>query len=153
MPGGGPLVAISALDKLDEEQLFAELGQRLRTIGFEPHLSAQFDLSVPQTPETQGLAEDFRAFGRRFFSRVNQQAYDLVCGSDVEGLKERQKLEESIGLGRESFSAGLATLLVAQLGLAPAIAAVVAMLLVRLFFKPALGAMCDTWKEKLPKAP
>lgn len=151
MPAGDPLAAVSALDRFDEEQLFGVLGQRLRTISFEPHLSAQFDLSIPPNVESQGMADDFRAFGRRFFSRVNQQAYELVCGSDIEDSTDRKKLAESIALGKESFTAALGTLLVAQLGLAPAVAIVVALLIVRLFFKPTLGAICETWKEKKEK--
>jgi hypothetical protein len=45
----------------------------------------------------------------------------------------------------------VASLLVAQLGLAPAIAAVVAALIIKHVFSNALGAMCDVWKDKLPE--
>jgi hypothetical protein len=40
--------------------------------------------------------------------------------------------------------------LVAQLGIAPILAAAVAALIIRLFFKPAYQEMCVIWKKKLP---
>lgn len=47
----------------------------------------------------------------------------------------------------------IAGLLVANLAMAPAAATVVAALVLRLFFKPAYGAMCEVWRTKLPAAP
>jgi len=147
------MAAVTTLDKLNDDALYAELGGRLRTIGGQPQLSAQFALPVNFQAEAMGPLDDLRAFGRRFFDRVNRQAYQLVCGSDPENTKDREKVAESMGMGKDMFATTLTTLLVAQLGLAPAIAPVVALLIVRLCFKPALGAMCDVWKEKLGAVP
>jgi hypothetical protein len=96
-----------------------------------------------------GLREDFKAFGKRFFERASGQAYGLLCGSDPKDREQREKVTSALGLGKESFAAGLTGLLIAELGLAPAIATVVALLLVRLFFRPALDSMCEVWHRKL----
>jgi hypothetical protein len=41
--------------------------------------------------------------------------------------------------------------LVSAAGMAPAIATVVAVLIIRLFFKPVYATMCAAWKDKLPQ--
>jgi len=49
------------------------------------------------------------------------------------------------------MSAMLAAALVSSFGWAPAIAAVVAALVVKLFFRSGYEIACQMWKEKLPK--
>lgn len=112
--------------------------------------SGHFDVQPDQTLESQGIMEDFAGFGRRYFQRLNLQAYALVCGSDAENSEQRQELIHAFGIGRDAVAPALAAMLVGYLGLAPAIAAVVAALMIRLFFQPGYEAMCDTWKTKLP---
>jgi hypothetical protein len=141
--------ALEALLDYNEDRLFSELGMRLKAVQKDPANSSQFDLAPDKSIEALGLAEDIRAFGRKYFARVNAQVYSLVCGSDADETEERNKLMEAFGVGADAVGPALAALLVAQLGLAPAIAAVVAALAIRLFFKPAHEAMCETWKEKL----
>jgi hypothetical protein len=155
MPTVDPSGAVAALDPLDDEQLFAELGTRLQINAREPQLSGQFTVAAaPKQLEALGPIEDLRNFGKRFFARVNRQAYGLVCGADPENQADREQLADALKLGKEAFAATLTSLLMAYLGLAPLIAPVVAMLIVRLFFHPAYGAMCDVWKQKLgPAAP
>jgi hypothetical protein len=145
--------AVEMLMTYDEDRLYSELGMRLRTVRRDPTKSAQFDL-VPDTPlEELGVADDLRAFGRKFFDRVSTQAYALVCGSDSEQTEERGKLLQAFGIGRDAVAPALSVLLVGHLGLAPAIAAVVATLIVRLFFRPAHEAMCEVWQGRLPQTP
>jgi biopolymer transport protein ExbB/TolQ len=49
-------------------------------------------------------------------------------------------------------AAYLATALVATFGLAPAIAAAIAAIVVRRFFKPAYQEFCKAWSERIAKA-
>ena len=94
----------------------------------------------------------FRDFGRRFFERLMPDAYKLMCGAEDE--EERQEDRRCLlSLGREEVGAVIAGLLVANLAMAPAAATVVAALVLRLFFKPAYGAMCEVWRTRLPAAP
>lgn len=141
--------ATSRLMAYSEADLYRELGQRLKQIARDPSGSADFDLQVGPQIETLGAVDDIRTFGEQYFNRVNQQVYALICGTETENGAERTRLLDAFNLGRDAVTSTLAALLVAQLGLAPAIAAVMATLVIKLFFQPAHGAMCDVWKTHL----
>jgi hypothetical protein len=143
--------AVESLAGQDEDQLYKELGLRLQAIQRDPSISASFEPQIPTQLEAMGAAEDLRAFGQRFFQRVNVQAYQLVCGQEDEDSEDRESVINAFGLGRDAVAAAIAGLLVAQLGLAPAIAAVVAALIIRVFFRSAYEAMCEVWSEKQPQ--
>jgi hypothetical protein len=142
--------AVEALTEHDADQLFTELGMRLETIQSDPSKSGQFNLVPDKSKEALGLMDEFRSIGQKYFNRVNVLAYGLVCGSDSENEKERNALLKSFELGSDAVGPALAAILVGHLGLAPAIAAVVAVLIVKLFFKPGYDTMCEYWKSKLP---
>jgi hypothetical protein len=144
-----PDVAVATLDPLSEDELYAELGERLKAIGARPDLSGTFNLQERVASEPMGLVDDVKAFGQRFFARTQEQAFELVCGTEAEDRQLRKHFTDALGLGKEATAATLASLLVLHLGLAPAIAPVVALLIVRLFFAPAKGAMCDLWRKKI----
>ncbi len=147
-------MARPALDDLlkqpDETKLYAELTNRVYAIRANPSLGGSFAPEYPHV-EDYGAKEDLEAFGKRFFDRLSAQAYELMCGSDAENTQERKKLVDAFGIGKQAVAPALAALLVTYLGLAPAIAAVVAAIAITLFFQSAYGAMCDIWKTKLPK--
>jgi len=142
--------ATEKLLSLDETALYGELAVRLQQIKRDPAASAEFDLTVDKaTTEAMGPFDSLVNFGRCFFNRVSRQAYALMCGADAENTNERHQLAEAFGLGKEAVAPALAVLLVAHLGLAPAIAAVLAAIAIKLFFKPAYEAMCEVWQENL----
>ncbi len=145
--------AVAALSSKDDDALFLELGKRVAMNRKDPRTVTDFDPTVEPEFEALGVMSDLVTLGRDFFGRVNKQAYELMCGADAEDSQERKKLTEAFGLGKDAIGAALAALLVAYLGLAPALAAVVAALALRLFFKPGYEAMCDLWKSKLPSNP
>jgi len=92
-----------------------------------------------------------KEFGQRYFDKVNKQVYELVCGDTKDNEQERSKLSQAFGLDKTTFAAMLAAALVSSFGWAPAIAAVVAALVVKLFFRPGYEVACQLWKDKLPK--
>lgn len=142
--------ATERLLTLDDDALYAELAVRLQAIKQDPTASADFDLTVNQSSvEAMGAWDNLTDFGRRFFDRMSKQAYALMCGADADDSNERQQLTEAFGIGKDAVAPALAALLVAQLGLASAIAAVLAAIAIRLFFKPAYEAMCEVWHDKL----
>src|SRR5262249_35232467 len=139
---------ISELEKMNDEELYADLGQRLHVLRFEPAAAGQFVPAIAPTAEALGPLEDLRAFGRRYFERVERQADNLICGNDPELREDREEITRSLGLGREAFASTMTTFLIAQLGLAPIIAPVVAVLVVRLVVQPAYGSLCDVWGQR-----
>ncbi len=143
--------AIDSLLQSDESQLYEELAIRLKAMGSDPAKSGSFAPAVTYDAATMGFLDDLRDFGKRFMERMNVSFYNLVCGKQGEDVKERKKVAEAFGIGKTEVAAVLAGLLVSEFGLAPAIAAVVASLIIKLFFRNAYEAMCEVWKGKLPQ--
>ena len=98
-----------------------------------------------------GPLDDVREYGRRLARRWNREAYSLVCGADADDAGDRQELLASFGMGETAAAAALCSLFVAQLGMAPALATVLAVIILKHFFRPAYQEFCGLWKEKLPK--
>lgn len=144
--------AESVVDKLmvsDEQQLFEQLGIRALAISRDPAKGSSFDPRVTYDQSKMGLMEDVIDFGKRLFSRWNEQAYKLICGSDPKDEKDREELLKAFNVSDGAIAAALSTLLVTHLGLAPAIAVVIAVLVIKRFVRPTYKEFCDTWKKKL----
>lgn len=144
--------ALPAIEKLllnEENQLFEELGTRVRAIEQEPQLAGQFEPKFSIEVEHMGALDDLRALGRRIFDRWQQSCYELVCGSDSEDSEARTKFFQAIGLGESTAAATLCAILVSQVGVAPAIAAVISGIVIKRFFFPAHEEFCEMWKAKL----
>jgi hypothetical protein len=142
--------AIEKLMQSDLEQLYQELGIRLKALAADAAVAGSFDPEVSYEPAVMGLMDDVKAFAKKFFEKMSREAYGLICGGGLTS-EEQKKLTEALG-NKVDFATWLAAVLVAHLALAPAAAAVVAALVVRLFFKPAHAAMCEVWASKLGKA-
>ena len=141
--------AVAPLLSADEDQLYAELGIRARALTDDPAAAGSFDPDVTFDESQMGALDDVKAFGRRLFARWNREAHSLVCGSDPDDAADREKLANAFGLGEAAVAGYVATLLVGSLGLAPALAAVIAALVVKRFFKPARDEFCETWATSL----
>ena len=145
--------AQSAVSKLlsvtDKDQLYLELGKRLAINRIDHRKASDFEPEVEPEFETLGFASDLKQAGILYFGRVNKQAYELVCGSAADDLKERDSLTKAFGIGPDAVAAALAPILVSHLAIAPAIAAVVAALTMKLFFRPGYDTMCEVWKGKV----
>jgi hypothetical protein len=144
---------IEKLMQSDVNQLYEELGIRVKAYGNDLSVATSFAPQVAYTAELMGPLDDLRLFGKEFFGRVNRQAYELVCGNALTDKKDRAKLEGAFKIGPTDVAAYLAVLLVGHFGLAAGAAAVVAALIIKLFFKPGHEAMCLVWATKLPKPP
>jgi hypothetical protein len=143
--------AVEDLLQADESQLYEELAIRVKGMQSDPGKAGSFAPDVTYDAADMGALDDLRAFGTAFFKRLNVSAFNLICGVEAEDAEERQTVLDSFGLGKEAVAAAIAGLLVAQLGLAPAVAAVVAALVIKHVFRNAHEAMCEVWKEKLPQ--
>jgi hypothetical protein len=141
--------ALERLLQSEPDQLFAELGLRQKAIENDPAQAGLFETTATYDAPFAGPLDALKEFGQRFFDRVNKDVYNLVCGDDRENAAERKKLLDALGLGDVAFAGVLTSVLVSSFGWAPAIATVVAALVVKLFFKNAHAAMCEVWKKRL----
>jgi hypothetical protein len=145
--------AASAIEKLmqsDPDQLYSELGLRQKAILENPQVAGLFDPDISYDAPFAGPLDVLKEFGQNLFDRLSKSVYDLICGTGSENEEDRKKIEVAISLGATATATALASLLVGSFFLAPAIAAVVATIAVKLFFKATYGAFCDTWKKHLP---
>ncbi|NJD52282.1 MAG: hypothetical protein FIB07_05375 [Candidatus Methanoperedens sp.] len=143
--------AVQKLLKSDEEQLYEKLGIRAKAIAQDPTKGSSFEPQVTYDKAQMGLKEDVMEFGQRLFNRLDLEAYKLICGSETEDTNDRKDLIKAFSTNDEAtIAAALSALLVTNLGLAPAIAAVVAVILVKRFFRPVYEEFCQTWKKNLP---
>lgn len=151
---------LQALSNLNEEELEARLGMRAQTIGDDLKRgntrSASVDSLEIDTAVPRGVLDDALAAGQRLFNWISPAAYNLLCtplGGDSadETMKELVKLlDEDLEKNIAKAAGMLAPFLVSSLGLAPAIAAVVATLIIKRTSKQGGKLICDNWKNTLP---
>lgn len=137
-------LAVERLLQSDEGQLYEQIGIRSKAIQRDPSISGSFEPLVTYDQAKMGLKEDVLELGKRVFGIWNAQAYQVFCGSGFEDAKDREALKASLGMGDVAAAASLASLLVA-LGISPAIAPVVAALVIKRFFRPAYQEFCAMW--------
>jgi hypothetical protein len=143
--------SLGRLLQASEGQLYEQLGIRAKALAHDPAIAGSFDPQVSYDGAQMGPLDDVREFGQRLFRRWNQEAYKLICGGDIDDADDRKKLLAAFGGGDVAVGAVLAGLFVQYLGMAPALAGVVAALVLKHFFRPAFGEFCGLWLEKLPK--
>jgi hypothetical protein len=142
---------VNNLLNVDEDTLFEQLGIRAKAIQKNPELSSSFEPMVRYDQAGMGGLDDVRSYGKRLFRRCSAEGYQLFCGDDPEDEEDRKDLAEAFGVSERKVAAFVAAALVAQLGLAPAIAAIIAALLIKRFLiKPGYKLSCQAWKAYLP---
>jgi hypothetical protein len=117
--------------------LFTTLGARLQAFNENPALALSFSSTL-----TAGFNDTLRDLGKRYFKLVEKALHELLCGSDGEDV--RKKIAEA-GMNWGAIGAILAGAIAGLLGVAPAIAAALAAVIIFLFIKPAGRLACDTW--------
>lgn len=150
LAAAGPAGEAAGADRLasaDDEALFVELGRRAMAIEADPSHAGDLALAAPDSPEAWTPA--FSARGRRLFSRIERELRGLMCGESGADAADRARLREAFGLGDEAVAAALVGALTGVLGLAPAVAAVAAALLMRLVVRPLHSETCAFWAQRL----
>jgi hypothetical protein len=148
------------LSALPEDELEAQLGIRAQTIGEEAARgvaeSASIESIDPNAPVPRGLVDDALATGQRLFNWINPAAYRLLCtplggeGSDETMRQLVNLLDEDLEKNMAKAAGMLAPFLTANLGLAPAVAALVSTLIIKRVAKGASKFACDSWQKTLP---
>jgi len=126
--------AVNSLLKADEAQLYAEIGIRLKAIESDPGKSSSFAPDVAYDATSMGVLDDLRDVGKRYVQKLHTSLHLLVSEGEDGNVEEHQKMTEAYGKGKAEVAAVMAGLMVTKIGLAPAIAAVVASVITKLFF-------------------
>jgi hypothetical protein len=142
---------VEKLLKAEESQLYEQLGIRAKVLAIDPTRGSSFEPDVTYEQAVMGPKEDVYEFGQRLFRRWNLEVYKLICGNDPEDQKDRDSLMNAFGINEVAVAAALSVLLVTQLGIAPALAVVLAALITKRFFRPGYEEFCQVWNKKLPK--
>ena len=152
-------VLMDSLWELDEEQLEAQIGSRVEAIeddvagrgarGVDPASLDSIDVGFA----TKGAIDPrFLEAGKQLFDRVNPLVYELMCkplgGDDAE---TRKILDETVNQNYTKAAGMLAPVLVNGVGLAPAVATLVATLIIKKVSKYIATGICETWENNLPK--
>ncbi|NLY37202.1 MAG: hypothetical protein GX046_08220 [Tissierellia bacterium] len=135
------------LENYDENELYIELALRLKLMEEDP------SRGIPIEPGLRFFAEEammdkenFDRIGREIFKRWSGTLYKFTCGSDPDD----KSYHEKIFSGDLSLGGAIVIFLTTQFGVLPAIATVLAALVVKLFLDPVHQVLCEEWKAKLP---
>lgn len=141
--------AVTKLLKADESQLYETLAIREQAIAKSPELAQRFDLDVAYA-NVMGPREVLQEIGMGILNRWNKETYGLICGDDAQAQAQRKELLGAVGVGGGAAAATyLAGVLVLIPGLAPALAAVLAVIVWKRFVSPAGEEFCVVWKKHL----
>ena len=131
---------IPQLLELDEESLEEQLG--LQVEGTLDSIDINATARAAINPEVL-------AAGKHFLKQLNSGLYDLMCnplGSDPETEKV---LDEVINQNYTKAAGILAPVLVSGLGLTPAIATLIATLVIKKIAKEGSEVICKSWKASM----
>jgi hypothetical protein len=133
----------------DLDHLFGAIGQRAEAAGTDPAAT----IVAPDEWSTQyrhlTVGDEAIKLGKRIARRLLGELHEVLCGNDPEDEADRNKLRDSLGLGRDALIGAIAAFLAGPLGIAAAIAAAVAAIFVKKIVEPSWEETCKFWDEKL----
>jgi len=141
--------AIQALAGYDEKSMCKEIALRAAAVRADAALGGEPNLRVVEDAAHLGITEDLVQLGNRIFRRIEREVHDLLCGTSADDKKDRESILSKITGGDAALGAALYGVLTASLGMAPAVATVVAALLIKRIFTPAGKEVCAFWAEKI----
>lgn len=151
-----PVLAVAAhardLLALDEGHLLSELDRRIALSTLDPTVGdlPSMELLIVAEGGLEGGLPIIGAAARRLLRRWERELFDLLCGSNADDTKDRDKLREAMGLGQEALVGVVAGWLIAgPLGVPALLGGVLAALLVRRFGASTADEVCTIWKERL----
>ncbi len=149
MPDISEVVAAAVqLEKRDEAALELQLGLRAKIVEMDPAQKDNVHLEPKYEGNLMGPLDDVKELGRRILHRWNKELYGIVCSTSHAAQKDRQAVLNSLNLGEAAVIGAVATALL-SLGVAAALAAVLAPLIVKKFIWPAKDELCRGWGENI----
>jgi hypothetical protein len=140
--------AVGDLHKTDENELYKLLALRLQAIQLDPAAAGSFTPKI-QAAEVGIAPSDLLKIGKEAFGRLAVAAQPLVCGTGADQGYPLQRLLGALSTDVTTVTAAVASLLIAQLAIAPAIAGVVAALVVGKVAPTSVAALCKAWGAKV----
>jgi hypothetical protein len=149
---------VASLWELDEDQLEAQIGSRVQAIGDEVagrgargvDLASLASIDVNVAPRAS-IDQTFLDAGRQLFDRVNPFVYQLMCKPLGDDAETQKILDETINQNYTKAAGMLAPVLASGVGLAPAVATLLATLIIKKIAKTGANAICETWEKNLAK--
>ncbi|NQE38538.1 hypothetical protein [Microcoleus asticus] len=151
-------VLVESLWELDEDQLAAQIGDRAQAIeddaaglgtrGIDPASLDSIDVNVAARAS---IDLKLLEAGQQLFDRVNPLVYELMCQPLGNDPQTQKILDEAIGQNYTKAAGMLTPVLISGLGLAPAIATLLATLIIKKIANYSATAICDNWKQNLPQ--
>ncbi len=137
-------VAEQMAAEMSEEQLLREIGLRARTFAMYPAAASSVERSVPEAAALERAWDDLGEFGGWIFRRLHRQLHSVPSNDSRNGDSKPGRN----GFDRvDAASANrIVSVLTATLGVAPAIASVVAALALKRLLQPA-------WEETYVRQP
>ena len=149
---------VASLWELDEDVLEAQLGARAEAIGDDVAggVARGVDLTSWESIDVNVAARasiDQRLLdaGRQLFARVNPLTYELMCKPLGDDAETQKILDETINQNYTKAAGMLAPVLVSGAGLAPAIATLLATLIIKKIANYTATGICETWQKNLPQ--
>jgi hypothetical protein len=149
---------VASLLELDEDQLQAQLGSRAQAIeedvagrgtrGIDPASLESIDVNVAARAS---IDPRFLEAGKQLFDRINPLVYNLMCKPLGDNTDTQKILDETINQNYTKAAGMLAPVLVSGVGLAPAVATLVATLIIKKVSKYIATGICETWEKSLVK--
>lgn len=152
--------SLQNLANLEEDELEAQLGMSAQNIGEAvargesrkaSAASTDLDIALQRGPTWDAL----KSTGQQMFNWISPTAYKLLCtplggeGSDETMQQLVKLLDEDLTKNAAKAAGMLAPFLTANLGLAPAIAALVSTLIIKRVSQGAAKFTCDAWQKSL----
>jgi hypothetical protein len=139
--------AVGDLESSSEDDLYRLLAIRLKAMERDPQRMASFAPKI-QAAELGIAAVDLVKLGRTAFGQLAGVAGAVICAPDAPQGSHLQRLLATFGTDVGKISAAIATVLIGQLAMAPAVATIVATLVVGKIAPTSVDALCRALKQK-----
>ncbi|MEL6768072.1 MAG: SGNH/GDSL hydrolase family protein [Pseudomonadota bacterium] len=147
---GGVSAAAAAAERMaatmSDDMLVAEIGRRATLTSVDPSRAVALEASVSEAA-LEGVGDFFHRIGKRLLKRLHRELYQLLCGDGDEDKEDRKALGDALNLGPAAVAAALVQLLTVSFGLAPAVATVVAAVLMKRVLGPTIEETCAVWGD------
>lgn len=143
---------IQKLQKLDEDELIAQLGMRAQVFGSDPSAASIESLEEPM-PVSRASWDDVLKTGQNLLNQTSADTYKLMCtpiGGNGDLAKElNQVLNEKTAEAAAKATSLITPVLVGSLGLPQSLAVLLGTLIVKKLAKGTSDFICDRWQQSL----